>query len=127
MKESEFYAWLKARLPGMVLRIENAIGSGIPDMVVLYEGQTYWMELKVGKHALLRPYQLSTISLMAKQGALVFVVHLPNDGPILIYGWPFVTKFTGKYHKVVSESCAVIYRAFAPYDFSSVLKKLSKV
>lgn len=40
---------LKPRLRGKWWRMEVITPAGIPDLVGLFRGQTYWMEMKIGK------------------------------------------------------------------------------
>jgi hypothetical protein len=47
MKESQFWALIKEKLPGHVERIENAIGKGTPDVNMCFKGLDIWLELKI--------------------------------------------------------------------------------
>ena len=77
MKESEFYAKLRSRLPGMPVRIENAISSGLPDIALFFEGRTYWIELKVGTmRPLFRPAQRVMHTRMRAQGIVSICLFL---------------------------------------------------
>lgn len=47
MKESQFWALLKEKLPGHAERIENAVGKGTPDVNICFGGVELWLELKI--------------------------------------------------------------------------------
>jgi hypothetical protein len=47
MRESQFWALIKGKLPGHVERMENAIAKGTPDVNLCFEGRELWIELKV--------------------------------------------------------------------------------
>jgi hypothetical protein len=47
VKESQFWALLKDKLPGHVERIENAVGKGTPDVNLCFSGLELWLELKI--------------------------------------------------------------------------------
>ena len=47
MKESQFWALVKGKLPGHVERVENALTRGTPDVNMCVEGTEFWLELKV--------------------------------------------------------------------------------
>ena len=47
MRESQFWALIKNKLPGHVERIENAIAKGTPDVNMCINGREVWIELKV--------------------------------------------------------------------------------
>lgn len=104
MSEVELYRWMSGRFVGQWSRIENAVGSGIPDVCVLYNKQTFWIELKVGKHALLRPAQRVWHLHAALQGVNVRVVLLHPDGITLSIhaDTPRLYEFDGKYWRITS-------------------------
>jgi hypothetical protein len=49
MNRTEKLLWHKAKtiLPGITARVENLAHSGYPDVHGIFEGQDYWVELKV--------------------------------------------------------------------------------
>lgn len=125
MKESAFNSWLRARLPGMSVRIENAIAAGLPDIALFWEGRTYWIENKVGKHALLRPYQLATMnSVMWCRGRIRTLVFLLDEPMIRVWQFPVVTEFTGSHHRIVSEPIYHCHRSLLhEEEICGILKK----
>lgn len=61
MKETQLYAVIRKYLPGVVDRVENGAGDGMPDVNGCCQGEDYWVELKIGETdeplKLLRPSQ----------------------------------------------------------------------
>lgn len=47
MNERDLYAKFKKNVPGFYTRIENAISSGAPDVVAVYNGNIFFIELKI--------------------------------------------------------------------------------
>ena len=47
MRESQFWALIKDKLPGHVERMENPIAKGTPDVNFCFNGVDMWLELKV--------------------------------------------------------------------------------
>lgn len=49
-RESNFWAWIRGKLKGIpdldVHRVENSVGSGMPDVEGCYRGGQFWLELK---------------------------------------------------------------------------------
>ena len=99
--EAALYRWFKDHCHGAWHRIENAISSGMPDVAVLYEGKTQWIELKVGETALLRPAQHVWQMNAELQGVktLVILQHT-NNGSLFFYRRPFHCNFDGKYWEI---------------------------
>lgn len=74
---------LRRRLPPTVhvWRIENAAGSGLPDVYAVGAGISFWVELKVGRirptakvpREKLRPAQLATLARLTRAGVPCFV------------------------------------------------------
>ena len=112
MSEAELYRWMAGRFVGEWTRIENAVGSGIPDVCVLYNRQTFWIELKLGSFPLLRPAQRVWHLRAAVQGVVVRVVLLhPNNSLLSIYAdSPRHYEFDGKYWKITSKPTLVVTR-----------------
>lgn len=67
-----------------IQRIENAVSIGMPDLVVLYNGQTYWVETKTTKYRLSEAQWawFSRSSLCGVPVVLVTVVE-QQGGPLL--------------------------------------------
>lgn len=77
MKESQFWALVKGKLPGHVERVENALTRGTPDVNMCVEGTELWLELKVlddKGHCDLRPEQYLWHRKRQEHGGRVFVL-----------------------------------------------------
>lgn len=77
MKESQFWALVKGKLPGHVERVENALTRGTPDVNMCHEGSELWLELKVldaKGHCELRPEQILWHRKRQESGGRVFVL-----------------------------------------------------
>lgn len=77
MKESQFWALVKGKLPGHVERVENALTRGTPDVNMCHEGCESWLELKVldaKHHCELRPEQYLWHRRRQEVGGRVFVL-----------------------------------------------------
>jgi len=74
--EQKLWQWVRYKLPGHTERIENAIGSGRPDVNVCHNGVELNIELKIVtcKRAILRPAQHLWIVRRLKERGLVAVV-----------------------------------------------------
>lgn len=82
MKESQFWALVKGKLPGDTERIENALTRGTPDVNGCFDGMDYWLELKIldDKHRCeLRPEQLLWHRKRQAHGGRVLVLARNED------------------------------------------------
>lgn len=82
MKESQFWALVKDKLPGHVERVENALTRGTPDVNMCANGIEVWLELKVldtKGHCELRPEQLLWHRKRQEAGGKVFVLARNED------------------------------------------------
>lgn len=83
--ETEFWKLLKPHLTGHVERIENAVGSGHPDLDITDEGLSFHIELKVCSARSyniveqLLPSQCVWHFKNQKEGGVVFVLCRNND------------------------------------------------
>ena len=63
MSESNFWKTVKKNLPSdcHATRIENRHGGGIPDTYIIWNGLSFWIELKVmkGNKILISPHQIA--------------------------------------------------------------------
>jgi hypothetical protein len=87
MKESQFWALVKGKLPGHVERVENAVAKGTPDVNICYVGTETWLELKVldsKGRCELRPEQVLWHRKRQEQAGRVFVL-ARNEDVIKIY------------------------------------------
>jgi len=49
MGEKDLWRLIKQKIPGHLIRIENIVGRGIPDLHACHNGKNLWLELKMGK------------------------------------------------------------------------------
>jgi hypothetical protein len=87
MKESQFWALVKGKLPGHVERVENALTRGTPDVNMCHMGIEVWLELKVldtKGSCELRPEQYLWHRKRQEVGGKVFVL-ARNETVIKIY------------------------------------------
>ena len=87
MKESQFWALVKGKLPGHVERVENALTRGTPDVNMCYEGSELWLELKVldaKGNCELRPEQILWHRKRQENGGRVFVL-ARNENVLKVY------------------------------------------
>lgn len=87
MKESQFWALVKGKLPGHVERVENALTRGTPDVNMCHVGIEVWLELKVLDNkgvCELRPEQYLWHRKRQEAGGKVFVL-ARNEKVIKIY------------------------------------------
>jgi hypothetical protein len=87
MKESQFWALVRGKLPGDVERIENALTRGTPDVNGCYDGLDYWLELKIlddKNRCVLRPEQLLWHRKRQAHGGHVLVL-ARNEDVIKVY------------------------------------------
>lgn len=88
--EARFNKWLRETLPGQVTRIENTASAGVPDIVLICDGQVIWLEVKVGQ-PYLRPVQYAWGMAANHEGAEVYVIRLAHGGKrIHIWQYPDV-------------------------------------
>ncbi len=128
MNESAFNSWLRDRLPGMSVRIENAIGSGLPDIALFYEGQTYWIESKVGKNPLLRPYQFTMHLRMWSHGGVNVLIFLLDGDTMRVYRAPYKAHMHQKYYLIDSDPVWCGHKsALSTVEICGILKKVAMV
>lgn len=111
MNESGFWVRLKPLLPGFAFRVENGAGTGNPDVQVLWQGRTFYLELKVSPCksmtedralSLLRPSQKLWHYEAALQGVDVFTLVLYDESKTKCFSnyikdRVLALKFTGSY------------------------------
>jgi hypothetical protein len=98
--EANFWNTIRNNLPkdAFATRIENRSGGGIPDVHVLWEGMTFWTELKIAKHNRinLSSHQIAWhMAYYARGGLSFFLVKAPaprgihlfsgSQGPALLH------------------------------------------
>lgn len=77
MLESRVEAWLKGQTEkhgGMYFKFVSPGNIGVPDRIILYQGRTYFVELKQD-HGVLSEIQRAQIERMQRCGAHVAVVY----------------------------------------------------
>lgn len=82
MKESEFWALVKGKLPGHAERVENALTKGTPDVNMCHESIELWLELKIldaKGTCQLRPEQVLWHRKRQEHGGRVFVLARNED------------------------------------------------
>lgn len=103
--EQKFSAWLRGKLPGHVVRLENSIGAGMPDINWCYGGREVWIETKILRagHAKLEREQYAWGMRRQVDGGRVMVVALDLDSDcVLTYAFPFSVIVMGKYLAIMS-------------------------
>lgn len=81
MSEKELWQLIKRNVPGHLIRIENLVGAGVPDLHLTHKGKTVWLELKIGKGNNVQ-FQNSQIAFFAeakKHGSTCKVLMRKND------------------------------------------------
>lgn len=124
MKESDFYGRLKNNFKRLrLVRIENAISSGVPDVVAVRGGgQCLWLELKVSRNGSvppLRPTQRSWHIYMWPTGLISLccwieesteTIHLSKINESGVVLEPFKSFPSKKGHYVELESFLMVYK-----------------
>jgi hypothetical protein len=80
--ESNFWRLLRQNIEGHLVRIENAISAGCPDVNACFKGSEVWCELKAGSRQsdiYLRVSQLSWMIRRVSNGGKVKVVYKVKD------------------------------------------------
>ena len=90
MSESNFWKTVKRNLPSdcHATRIENRHGGGIPDVHIVLNGFSFWIELKVskGNKVLLSPHQIAWNSAYCRKGGISFIlVKQPSQGSLYLF------------------------------------------
>lgn len=88
--EANFWNTIRNNLPkdAFATRIENRSGGGIPDVHVLWEGMTFWTELKIAKHNRinLSSHQIAWhMAYYARGGLSFFLVKAPSPRGIHLF------------------------------------------
>lgn len=86
--EVVFWNWMKPKLVGHAMRVENILERGTPDVNWAANGKEIWMELKVddGKGTLLRKEQWVWMVLRMRQGIDVLIVSKrPSDKTVRLW------------------------------------------
>jgi len=109
LDEKRLYQWLRLNVKeygGHTERIENSIGSGMPDVMVIVRGVVYFVELKmfVKEDVLLRKMQYAWGMKHHKLGGrpMVLAWNMRQDR-IVVWRFPLEVKVKGKYLAIQSE------------------------
>lgn len=97
--ETNFYMWLRPKLPGHVVRIENAAAVGMPDLNICRNGREIWVELKIAtikQQVLLRKEQWAWGTVRAAHGGRVFIVALFPSSEIHVWHFRQFPKITAE-------------------------------
>ena len=100
MNEVQFSAWLRGKLPGHVMRVENTADPGTPDIMWSEVGRTIWIETKilVRGNALLRPAQYAWgMRHAACQGNSQVVALDTQEDKVHVWRFPFAIMPVHKY------------------------------
>ena len=88
--EANFWNTLRTSVPkdGFVMRLENKVGLGTPDVYCMLDGLPFWLELKVNQRIATRvsKYQVAWHTLHYARGGLsFFLVKDPRTNHIHLY------------------------------------------
>ena len=91
MKESNFWKQIKSNLPTncFATRIENRHGCGIPDTHIVWDGLSFWLELKTTKNNTINisPAQIAWNTAYSLRGGLGLILVRPSkESSILLFG-----------------------------------------
>ena len=88
--EANFWNLLRKSIPKKchATRIENRVGSGVPDVHAVWDGLAFWIELKVTKTSAVRlsPHQIAWNTAYSLSGglSLILVKHL-SQGTLFLF------------------------------------------
>tara|TARA_R100000234_G_scaffold46829_1_gene27997 strand:- start:17908 stop:18315 length:408 start_codon:yes stop_codon:yes gene_type:complete len=130
MKEKDLWALFKKNIPGHLVRIENIVTKGVPDVHCSRNGKTLWCELKItnGSRVYFQPSQIAFFTEAKKHGSIVKVFVRHNNLLYLID-----TKILLNMEHQVNNSDKITYdisqlsRAHIwgkPYDWREIYRKL---
>lgn len=121
--EAEFYQWLKDKLQGGTdcVRIENCMGSGMPDVTIAFGGKEVWVELKceVDGKCLCRKEQYAWSRRRVLAGGRVLIICKYNDNSIKVWEYPQVeVALSGRYLQVIDHPnlCRTFSKANFPVN-----------
>ena len=122
--EANFWNTLRKNLPKNCLatRIENKHGGGVPDVHLVWDGYSFWLELKVSKtNAVnLSPHQVAwNAAYSARGGSNFFLVKRHKEGDLLLFGGE-------QGPEVLAQGCSApcVLRACGPASFFSALRPI---
>jgi hypothetical protein len=112
-QEKTFNNWLRTRMPGDYMRVENITMQGVPDINCCWEGNEIWIESKIyypkHKSPLLEPEQYAWGTRRTMNGGTVWVLALDVETD-LIYAYRhrlIIEPAATKYVRILSASVRV--------------------
>ena len=81
MTEKELWQLIKRNVPGHLIRIENLVGAGVPDLHLTHKGKAVWVELKIGKgnNVQFQSSQIAFFNESKKHGGNIKIIMRKND------------------------------------------------
>ena len=81
MSEKELWLLIKRNVPGHLIRIENLVGAGVPDLHLTHRSKTVWVELKIGKgnNVQFQNSQIAFFNEAKKHGGNIKIIMRKND------------------------------------------------
>jgi hypothetical protein len=120
MKESTLWTLIRDKVPGHLIRIENLVGVGQPDVNACYEGTEAWLELKLvkGNYIYFRSSQLAFFSRRCKEKGRVFVLARKDDD-LILFRAASVVAVAELFEPVKDGACRIKWALIPdPYVFS---------
>lgn len=128
MSEAKFCGLVKKSLPQVHwTRIENSVGSGMPDLNGCINGIEFWVELKLVLPAgvLLRPMQYAWSHVRHRYGGRIFILAMDERKKLIhLYRPPYKIEECGKYLRLINDPLTTIER---PFNWNSILSQLCHV
>ena len=76
MTEKELWQLIKRNVPGHLIRIENLVGAGVPDLHLTHKGKAVWVELKIVQF---QSSQIAFFNESKKHGGNIKIIMRKND------------------------------------------------
>lgn len=110
MTESDFWLQVKAHLPGHLVRIENVVGVGTPDVNACWQGKEAWIELKVAKghYIYFRSAQVVFITRRVRENGRVFVL-VRYDETLLIFSGAELVSLSDKIESTTKKGVSKLH------------------
>jgi hypothetical protein len=122
--EQRFWQWLRPYIPGDVVRIENTVSNGFPDVNICLNGIETWLELKVFEDFFkVRKEQNVWGRRRSNAGGRVFVViEIPKPRMVVIFKHPLQTeKLNSEYQRLTGDPSKV----FGKKDIKEIVEYLT--
>lgn len=88
--EQSFWNYIRPQLLGHVVRVENTLERGMPDVNICYEGLELWIELKASvshEQVKIRKEQRVWAIRRNMEGGKIYVLSLDETGVISLWDW----------------------------------------